>query len=428
MNVRTITIGLPLGSVRSLGEVQPRLQRLADTLRDEFVAREIAVRTCRVALSPIGEGGGPDGAQPVNAAVAMGSLNAVAQACEELGIRWFCVPFDMTRGSHAATLDTLADLAFEVIKRHPRSFVHLICARDGQIAYDAITRASRLIKHVSAIEQSGYHNFRVGVGCNIAPGTPFFPFAYSSDELGFSIGLEMPAAFLSVVGGMAGASLAEIREALLVQLLPGIREVHDIALRVAAEQGVVFHGIDVSIAPYPETNGSVAQIMELLGLEQYGGHGTLFITAYLTDILKELIRRGGLRTVGFNGVMLSLLEDEYMGRRNSYNLYSIDSLVLYSTVCGCGVDMVPVPGDSFEEEIAAMILDVATASTVLNKPLGVRILPIPTKQANEFTAFNMEFLFNTRIKKMRDLGFVGTSIRGAPFGFLMRPGPRESGG
>jgi uncharacterized protein (UPF0210 family) len=119
--------------------------------------------------------------------------------------------------------------------------------------------------------------------------------------------------------------------------------------------------------------------------------------------------------------MLSLLEDEYMGRRNNYNLYSIDSLVLYSTVCGCGVDMVPVPGDSFEEEIAAMILDVATASTVLNKPLGVRILPIPTKHENEFTAFNMEFLFNTRIKKMRNLGFIGTSLRGAPFSFLKAP-------
>jgi hypothetical protein len=120
--------------------------------------------------------------------------------------------------------------------------------------------------------------------------------------------------------------------------------------------------------------------------------------------------------------MLSLLEDEYMGRRNNYNLYSIDSLILYSTVCGCGVDMVPIPGDTFEEEIAAMVLDVATASTALGKPLGVRLLPIPTKQENEFTAFNMEFLFNTRIKKMRNLGFIGTNLRGEPLGFLR---PRE---
>ena len=414
MNVRTITIGLPLAQVPALPDLQPRMLLLADTLRDRFAGREIAVRTCRVALSPIGELGD----QPVNPAVAMGSVAAVAQACEQIGIRWFCVPFDLTRHSHAATLDTLGTLAFEVIKRHPRSFVHLICAQDGRIAYEAISRASKLIKSVAGLEQSGYHNFRVGVGCNVAPGTPFFPFAYSGDALGFSIGLEMPAAFLQIVGGMAGAPLTAIRDALIEQLLPQLREVHDLAAEVADEQGVVFHGVDVSIAPYPETNGSVAQLMELLGLEQYGGHGTLFITAYLTDILKELIRRGGLTSVGFNGVMLSLLEDEYMGRRNNYDLYSIDSLVLYSTVCGCGVDMVPVPGDCFEEEIAAMILDVATASTVLKKPLGVRILPIPGKREHEFTAFNMEFLFNTRIKKMRNLGFVGTSIRGEPFTFL----------
>ncbi len=418
MNVRTITIGLPLAQVRNLGEVQPRIQQLADGLRGELATREIAVRTVRVALEPIGE----DGDQAINPAVVMGSIQAVSRACEQLDIRWFCVPFDLTRYQRSTTLDTIAEVAFEVIRRHPRSFVHLMCARDGKIAYDGVARASHLIKSVAGLELSGYHNFRVGVGCNIAPGTPFFPFAYSSPELGFSVGLEMPPAFMRIVGAMAGKPLAEIRAALLADLVPAVKEIEQIASRVAAEQDVVFHGVDVSIAPFPEAEGSVAQLMEMLGLEQYGGHGTLFVTAFLTDILKELIRAGELKTVGFNGVMLSLLEDEYMGRRNNYNLYSIDSLVLYSTVCGCGVDMVPVPGDTFEEEISAMILDVATASTVLGKPLGVRVLPIPTKQENEMTSFNMEFLFNTRIKKMRNLGFAGAAIGGAPFAFL-KPRP-----
>lgn len=414
MNVRTVTIGLPLTQVTALDDVLPRLQQLIDGLREQFAAREIALRTCRIALSPIGEVNG----QPVNPGHAMGLVNAVAKACEQLDTRWFCVPFDLTRSSHSTTLDVLGELAFEVTRRQPRSFINLIVAEDGRIAYDSFARASRLIKSVSTLELSGFHNFRIGVGCNVRPNTPFFPFAFSSPEVGFSIGLEMPSAFMRIVAAMAGSSLADIREALLSALVPAVQEIQALAIRVADEVGVKFHGIDVSIAPYPEAEGSVAQLMEMLGLEQYGGHGTLFVTAYLTDILKELIRRSEIRTVGFNGVMLSLLEDEFMGRRNNYSLYSIDSLILYSTVCGCGVDMVPIPGDTFEEEIAAMILDVATASTVLQKPLGVRVLPIPTKGENEFTAFNMDFLFNTRIKRMRNLGFLGGHLKGSPFTFL----------
>lgn len=416
MNVRAVTVGLPLARLAEVHQVEPVLRGFLDAIRAALAADEIALRTSRITLSPIHE----TPAQRVNPAQALGLVHTVSELCERLDLRWFNVPFDLTRHEHSTTLDTLTDLAFDVVKRFPRSFVHLVCTRDGKISHEAIRRSSRFIKAVAGLEASGYHNFRVGVGCNIKPNTPFFPFAYSSDELGFSMGLELPQELMKVVTGMPSASLPELREALLEALVPGLVRIDRIAARVAAEHGVAFHGIDVSIAPYPEAEGSVAQLMELLGLEQYGGHGTLFITAFLTDLLRELVHRSGVKTVGFNGVMFSLLEDEYMGRRNNSATYSIDSLILFSTVCGCGVDMVPIPGDTFEEEISAMILDVATASTALDKPLGVRVLPIPMRQANEFTAFNMDFLFNTRIKQIRNLGFQGERMRAGPFEFLRK--------
>lgn len=419
MNVRTITVGVPFGRARDLGDLEPQLAGFFAALKAALAADDIAARTCRITLSPIRE----EPEQRVNQRQALGVVAAVSAMCTQLDIRWFNVPFDLTRHAQPGTLDDLCETAFEVVRRFPRSFIHLVCADDGRISYEAARRASRLIKVVAGLESSGYHNFRVGVGCNIRPGTPFFPFACAGDELGFSIGLELPQVMMRVVNGMLGAPLPQIREALLAALLPGVQRIEAIATEVAAAHGLAFHGVDVSIAPYPESEGSVAQLMELLGLEQYGGQGTLFVTAFLTDILKELIVRGGIRTVGFNGVMLSLLEDEYMGRRNNYSTYSIDSLILYSTVCGCGVDMVPIPGDTFDEEIAAMILDVATASTVLGKPLGVRLLPIPMKQENEFTSFNMDFLFNTRIKKIRNLGLVGAHLRAEPFEFLRKRTP-----
>ncbi len=418
MNVRTITVGLPTAQLADLPALEPRLARFFDALRAELARHDIATRTCRIMMAPIRE----EAERRVNPAHAMGLVKAVAQLCERLAIRWFNVPFDLTRHTHSTTLESLGELAFEVVRRFPRSFINLICADAGRISHQAAARASRLIKSVAGLETSGYHNFRVGVGCNVKPNTPFFPFAFSGDELGFSLGLEMPQQLMKVVNGMPGASLPQLREALLETLLPQVERIEAIATRVGAEYAIACHGIDVSIAPYPEPGGSVAQLMELLGVEQYGGHGTLLITAFLTDLLKELVRRAGLETVGFNGVMLSLLEDEYMGRRNNQGLYSIDSLILYSTVCGCGVDMVPIPGDTFEDEITALILDVSAASAVLGKPLGVRVLPIPMKHEGEFTAFNMDFLFNTRIKKVRNLGLPAARMGAQPLELRRRSG------
>ncbi len=419
MNVRTVTLGVPLADGSGLAEIEPAARRFLDAIRAQLAREEVAVRTCRITTDPVR--GAPG--RPLNPAQVIGRVRALSQVCERLDVRWFNVPFDLVGAPDDGELEALCSLAYDVLRRFPRSFVNLICAAGGRLSHDAMVRASRVVKSVAALDSSGFHNFRVGVSCGVPANGPFFPFTFSSDAAGVSLGLEMPQEMMKVVGAADGSSLVVVREALLDALVPQVQRLDRVVGRVAGEEGFAYHGIDVSIAPYPESNSSVAQLMEMLGLEQYGGHGTLFLTAYLTDFLRELIRRSGIRSVGFNGVMLSLLEDERMGQRNNSNTYSIDSLILYSTVCGCGVDMVPVPGDTFEEELSSLFLDVAAASLALGKPLGVRVLPIPMKQENEFTGFNMEFLFNTRIKKMRNLGFLGRALRGEPFGFL---GPRRS--
>jgi uncharacterized protein len=413
MNVRTVTVGVPLDR---LEETEPQIRDTLTRLRGELGQHEIAIRTTRLTTTPLV----PDSDDRVNAARIHGQLKQASDLGERLELRWFNVPFDLTAASPAA-LPALTSLAFEITRRHTRAFVNLIAAANGVLSFPAMLAASRFIKQVAQLDTSGYHNFRVGVACNVKPHTPFFPFAYSSEVPGFSMGLEMPQELIRIVAASPNASLGQLRDQFLEAILPQVKRIDEIASAVSQKTGLAFHGIDLSIAPFPEPQGSVAQLMEMLGLEQYGGHGTQFLTAYLTDIIKEVARRGQIHTVGFNGVMLSLLEDEFMGRRNNYNTYSIDSLILYSTMCGCGVDMVPIPGDTFEEEIASLILDVATTSTMLDKPLGVRLLPIPSKHEHEFTAFNMDFLFNTRIKKIRNLGLARQRLDDAPFTFL-RPG------
>lgn len=413
MDLRAITIGLSTDSLVELDPLSDKLQKLLDDIKVAYAQQEISIRTFRINLTPISDASG----RGVNIQNLIGIIDQVSRLCEQLDIRWFNVPFDLTHVNHSHS-PALFELAFETLKRFPKTFVNLIVASNNTINYDAIEKASRFIKNVSRLDNSGYHNFRVGVSCNVKPNTPFFPFTFSSDEIGFSIALELPREFTKVIRGCNTNNLMVIRQEIINQLLPQIKTIEAIAQQCSDSSAIMFHGIDVSLAPYPEPDSSVASLIELLGLERQGSNGTLFLTAYLTDILKTFIKKGRIKTAGFGGVMYSLLEDDFMGKSNNSDIYSIDSLISYSAVCGCGLDMVPLPGDIFDEELSAIILDVTALSTVLDKPLGIRVLPIPMKQENEFTMFNMDFLFNTRIKKIKNHSFINAFLKNKPFSLL----------
>ena len=103
--------------------------------------------------------------------------------------------------------------------------------------------------------------------------------------------------------------------------------------------------------------------------------------------------------------MFSLLEDDQLASSNNKLNYSIDTLSLLSTVCGCGLDMIPIPGDTLSDEIASLILDISALSINLKKPLGVRLLPIPEKTSGMMTSFNYDFLVNTRVMLVKNDSF-----------------------
>ena len=141
---------------------------------------------------------------------------------------------------------------------------------------------------------------------------------------------------------------------------------------------------------------------ELLGVHTLGNLGTLSVTSKLTSLIKSAFKLSNAKNVGFNGVMFSPLEDDWLAKQSYNNGLSPESLMLYSSVCGCGIDMIPLPGDIFVETISCLISDVISLSQKLNKPLGVRILPIPGKFSNEKTSFNHDFLSDMKILNIRN--------------------------
>ncbi len=179
-----------------------------------------------------------------------------------------------------------------------------------------------------------------------------------------------------------------VKKALLEQATPIVT----LGRVLAQQHGLLFGGIDLSPAPLGEH--SIAAALELCGYGPIGTPGTLTVAAALTFALKNT----ELPTCGYCGLMLPVLEDAVLGRRWEEGLVNAHQLLLYSAVCGTGLDTLPLPDDIAEETIAHLLLDVATLALRLNKPLSARLFPVPGKFAGERTAFTSPYLTNTLIR------------------------------
>jgi hypothetical protein len=164
------------------------------------------------------------------------------------------------------------------------------------------------------------------------------------------------------------------------------------AQQLAYEHELIFGGIDLSPAPMGED--SIVSALELAGYGPVGSPGTVALAAALTSALKNT----GLPTCGYCGLMLPVLEDAVLGRRWEEGLVNAHQLLLYSAICGTGLDTVPLAGDIPAESIAHLLLDVATLSLRLNKPLAARLFPVPGKSAGDRTEFTSPYLTNTVVR------------------------------
>ncbi|MHA1467726.1 MAG: DUF711 family protein, partial [Promethearchaeota archaeon] len=107
---------------------------------------------------------------------------------------------------------------------------------------------------------------------------------------------------------------------------------------------------------------------------------------------------------GFSGLMQPVFEDYTIAKRLSENKFNLDSLLLYSTMCGTGLDCIPLPGDISERELFYILLDICTLSIKLNKPLTARLMPIPGKKAGDDVNFDFEYFAPTKVIEFRRLG------------------------
>jgi uncharacterized protein (UPF0210 family) len=356
--------------------------------KDRVLARH-EPRTLRYTLPPSGAEGEVEGAL-------FSRLRWVDELARATGVRWFCMPLDfVTAGPRRGRLTA----ALDAIGRFERMFLNMILATDRQIAVNAAQDAAKLVLDISRKSNNGFDNFRVGASFNCPANAPFFPFSrHEGANVAFSFALETTPLALEALRGFARLNDAgAVRDRIVSVLAPQLQSIDVLGNQLADASGCEYRGLDASFAPMPVDDVSVAALVEHVIGAPIGSHGTVFATAFLTDALRAAILESKARAVGFNGVMYSVLEDPRLAAAVNKRRIGLDALLATATVCACGLDMIPVPGISFPEEISAVMLDVAALSCALDKPLGARLLPIPGAHVNELTQLNLDFLCDSRV-------------------------------
>lgn len=263
---------------------------------------------------------------------------------------------------------------------------------EGKLSLPAIRACAEVIHQAATIEKNGFANLRFAALANVPPHTPFFPAAYHQGiSAGFGLALE--SADLAVSAFSEAVSLADARSRLIHSIESHAQKLTETGEKLAKTYSVDFKGLDFSLAPFPRYEISIGYALEKLGLSALGLSGSLAAAAFLMDALDQ----ADFKRTGFNGLMLPVLEDSTLAQRGAEGVLGVTDMLLYSSVCGTGLDTVPLPGDASVEQIQAVLLDVAALSSRLAKPLTARLMPIPGKAAGDETGFDFEFFANSRV-------------------------------
>lgn len=265
--------------------------------------------------------------------------------------------------------------------------------REIGISLPAIQACAEAIQKISTLTPNGFANLRFAGLANVKPGAPFFPAAYWNEaEPAFAVAVE--SADLAVRAFEATDQLEAGRKNLIAEV-----EKHGQAItRVARQEllGAQFLGVDFSFAPFPDDERSLGNAIEKMGVPKVGLHGSLAAAGILTEALD----RAYFPHVGFSGFMQPILEDSVLARRAAEGTLSVKDILLYSTVCGTGLDTIPLPGDTSAKEIVPLLLDLCVIAARLAKPLTARLMPIPGKKAGDATEFDFGFFANSKVMKL----------------------------
>jgi len=276
----------------------------------------------------------------------------------------------------------------------------------GVLDNELITQSSKAVQKISKITPRGEGNFNFTVNFNCKPLIPYFPASYHNgkDNNCFVLGLETPDLLVEVLREFNSTckdinhnekfrNYYEIMSEALQYHIDKIKDIVD----GFKNNSFIFRGFDSSAAPSKNCS-SMCEVYEELGVEYFGASGSVEASSLLTKVFKSI---KNVNLVGFSGLMLAVTEDTGLANASIKEQYDLRSLLTYSSVCGIGLDTVPIPGDTSIKKLNALMRDTGTMAFRLNKPLTVRVFPVPGKKAGDMTEFVSDDLCNCKILEVK---------------------------
>lgn len=277
---------------------------------------------------------------------------------------------------------------------------------ENGISLAAVRACADVIVRAAGLSPDGFANLRFAALANVPAGAPFFPAAYhQGDKPAFALATQ--AADLALEAFKEARTVSEGAAALVTSLEAHAKRLTSVAKQLQFRFGAQFGGIDFSLAPFPADDQSLGAAVERMGVPKIGLHGSLAAAAILT----EAVERADFLHTGFSGFMQPVLEDSLLASRAAEGSLTLKDLLLYSAVCGTGLDTVPLPGDVSADQLTPLLLDLSALALRLDKPLTARLMPIPGKRAGDATGFDFAFFANSKVMAL-EAETLGAALAG----------------
>ena len=397
LDIRTITMGISLlGCIRDSAEETARkvydlvckkaenIVKVANDLSGEY---GIPIVNKRVSVTPVSL---LCAAFPEKAPLLGKALD---DAAETLGI-------DFLGGYSALVHKATADYERIFIRTIPEvlattkrlcSSVNVGSTKSG-INMEAVKLMGEAFKEAAWLtkDADGIGAAKLVAFCNAVEDNPFMAGAFhgvGEADTVINVGVSGPGVVKHALEQIPDANLTDAAELIKRTAFKITRAGQLVAKQAAARLNAQFGIVDLSLAPTPAIGDSVAAILEELGIEYVGGHGTTAALAMLNDAVKKGGVMASSRVGGLSGAFIPVSEDIGMIRAAEQGRISLDKLEAMTCVCSVGLDMIAIPGDTPATTIAAMIADEAAIGMINNKTTAVRIIPAPNKTVGDQVSF-----------------------------------------
>lgn len=386
LDIRTITMGISLIDCadsdidKSCAKVYNKIYHHAKDLvaTGEFLEKKygIPIVNKRISVTPISMLVGVSGGDPVKYA------KILDKVAHDVGVNFI-------GGFSALVQKGFSAGDRELIDAIPRALAQteLVCSSvnvgstKAGINMDAVKMMGEKVREAAELtaDKQCIGAAKLVVFCNAVEDNPFMAGAFhgvSEADCVLSVGVSGPGVVRSVLSKMpADASMNEVAEVIKKMAFKITRVGQLIGTEAANMLGVQFGIIDLSLAPTPAIGDSVAHILEEIGLEQCGAHGTTAALAMLNDAVKKGGVMASSSVGGLSGAFIPVSEDAGMIAAAREGVLSIEKLEAMTAVCSVGLDMIVIPGETPSEVIAAIIADEAAIGMVNSKTTAVRAIP-----------------------------------------------------